>query len=69
LVFRDQDAVEVIGHDDERIDPPSGLMHWDFVPTPFDERAQIVQSHLAIRYVPEERAPIEGADGDEVGTG
>jgi len=58
--------VNVIGHDDECIQCHMGKMEWNVQPALFSHAADVVQPHVAIYDVTEQRHPFVGDEGDEI---
>jgi len=58
--------VNMIGHDDERIQCHVGKVGWNVQPTLFGHAAGVVQPHVAIHDFTEQRHPFVGDQGDEI---
>jgi len=66
--YEDDDAVNVIGHNDECVGLNAGVKCWQFVPHVLNHLTCIVQSHLTIHHLAKQTRPILRADGDEIRT-
>ena len=63
----DEDAVEMVRHDDERVQVDIRDVVRDGGPTAGDDLAQLVRLEYAVHHVTEDMVTLAGADGDEVG--
>jgi hypothetical protein len=61
-----QDAVNVVGHDDKRIHRHMPEMPRNRVPAGRYNTAPSVAPHLALYYLAEQALVVAGADGDKV---
>ncbi len=63
------DAVDVIGHDDKCIQFCVQEMNRDFIPARLHDTAELVLAHFPRHHLAEQVFVVEGADGDEICTG
>ncbi|HEX4796789.1 MAG TPA: hypothetical protein VH370_23555 [Humisphaera sp.] len=68
-VPQNDDAVEMIGHDDKRIDVGERELLGDAAPGILKHASGIVQMHLAIMNLPEERSPLPDTNRYEIRAG
>ena len=67
--YNDNDAVNMIRHNNEFIYIYSRVMEWDFIPHGLIHVARIVQYHFPVHNVPEQTFPVLRTNGDEIGPG
>jgi len=65
----DDDAVDVVRHHDERVQPYGGKMRRDRAPNGLGRHPGVVQAHPAVHDFPEQFAAAVRADRDEVRAG
>ncbi len=63
----EDDAVEVIWHDDEGVEKDGRMVVGDCGPACVCDCSKIVQEDVAVDDIAEQRQALMGADGDEVG--
>ena len=66
IAFENDDAVEVVRHDDECIQSGSGEMVWNGQPGLLGEFTIGVQYHLALMDGPENGGSLVGTKGDQI---
>ena len=65
-VHEQEDAVDVVGHDDKRIYRHMAEMVWNGVPAGPHNTAPPVAAHLALCNLAKQALVVAGTDGDKV---
>ena len=65
----DQNTVDVVGHDDERVSLHGRIVVWQLGPRRGDHGASSSQRYAVRHHLTKETELLGGADGDEVGAG
>ena len=64
--YEDDDAMNVIGHDDERVGLHARIKRRQFVPNFVHHFSRIVQPHFAAHYLSKQAGTVLGAKGNKI---